>query len=105
MNAITIRSLILEVPQSWYNQYYPWTHNPALEETYNQLRKLNLETCTAQDIADIIGNDSWTKPPNCNECGQGTDWVLQVGEPPDYESSTACLCRECLAKAAEYLKL
>jgi len=42
---------------------------------------------------------TWTNVPTCDECGQSKDAVVRVGEEPDYESSTAFVCRDCLSEA------
>ncbi len=42
---------------------------------------------------------TWTSVPACNECGESKDAVVRVGEEPDYESSTAFVCRDCLSEA------
>jgi len=42
---------------------------------------------------------TWTDVPTCDECGQSKDAVVRVGEEPDYESSTAFVCRDCLSEA------
>jgi hypothetical protein len=68
--------------------------------TLAQLRALDLDHCTEADVAAAIGNDSWTSN-RCDECGRDNEVVVTVGEPPDYESRTASLCPECLAKALQ----
>ena len=45
-------------------------------------------------------------PPaiRCHECGaSGLPAAVVVGEPPDYESSTATLCRACIVAALALL--
>lgn len=37
--------------------------------------------------------------PTCDECCEKADNVVQIGEEPDYESSTAKICEPCLRKA------
>ena len=53
------------------------------------------------DIDAVIGNTSWTSVPVCDNCGVSASVVVMVGEPMDYESSTARLCRSCVQLAAE----
>ena len=50
------------------------------------------------EVNNIIGNDSWTYL-KCDECGQDVDFVVECGQEPDYESSTARLCGECVRRA------
>jgi DNA-directed RNA polymerase subunit RPC12/RpoP len=35
----------------------------------------------------------------CHECGQWFPKVIELGEPPDHESSTVNLCTSCLKQA------
>ena len=35
----------------------------------------------------------------CHECGRRNVSVVQLGEPPDYESQTADICIDCLRQA------
>jgi hypothetical protein len=46
----------------------------------------------------VIGNDTWTSC-RCDECGHEVEFVVEVGEEPGYESSTATLCGECVRRA------
>lgn len=52
-----------------------------------------------KDIDRIIGNRSWTREI-CNEVDCNEDACIEIGQPPDYDSMTAKLCRSCLRKAA-----
>lgn len=59
---------------------------------------------TADQVAEIIGNRPWTDL-RCHECGTyGHHAVVEVGDPPDYESCTASLCLPCARKAVEMLE-
>jgi hypothetical protein len=104
MKIITERDLIRDVVKRWELQYpeekvqqfkYPHLN---FNDICNSLKKLNLETCSAQDIENIIGNESWTRIL-CDGCGQNVTWVIQLGQDPDYESNTVHLCKECFKKA------
>ena len=56
------------------------------------------------DVNEIIGNDSWTIVPPCTECGkENLDFIVMVGEKPDYGSETIWLCRECIEKLLEVI--
>lgn len=51
-----------------------------------------------------IGNGAWTRVPSCDGCGRkGLPVVVQVGEEPEYESSTVDLCGDCLRAALALL--
>ena len=64
-----------------------------------ELEALDKDKATAQDVAAIIGNESWTSL-KCDECGNETETVVQVGQEPEYDSHTACLCVPCVKTAA-----
>lgn len=101
MHEISQRQLILNVCNKWRKQYEPFDkHYPDKRTIYENLKKLDLETCSAKDVADAIGNSTWTRM-TCSECRKDVDWVIQVGQEPDYESETANLCRDCAGLVAK----
>lgn len=70
-------------------------------ETLQALRKLGPSPSPA-DVDAAIGNKSWTGVPSCDGCGkEHPRAVVRVGGEPDYESSTAYLCKACVLKAAD----
>jgi len=101
IKIITTRDMIRGVAERWRDQYWN-THNKKFIDIRAQLDALNDETATLADVVAIIGNDSWTKV-RCDECSQEVDWVVQVGEDPDYESHTVTVCRSCLNKIVAYV--
>ena len=58
---------------------------------------------TAQQIIDAQkAADGWTNmylTTTCAACGEQVENAVRVCEEPDYESSTATLCRGCLVEA------
>jgi hypothetical protein len=97
--------MILGVATRWFSQYRGT--NRKLQDgrnsndIYNLLYHLDKEKATVKDVADIIGNDSWTNL-TCNECkAEQQPCVVQLGEEQDCESYTANLCPACIAKANE----
>ncbi|MCK9568802.1 hypothetical protein M0R72_07675 [Candidatus Pacearchaeota archaeon] len=100
MELVTIRSQIRDVAARFAAQY---THNGKIgleaSKIVKELRKLNVETATPEDVANIIGNSDWVKQFNCDECGAPNDVLVEAGEEPDYDSQTALLCASCLREA------
>lgn len=93
------RGQVRGVLAAWNAQYPggdPWG-------TAKRLAALDPETATADDVARVIGNNSWVRPHKCDECGHESWDVVRVGEAPDYESSTAELCARCLTAAVSLL--
>lgn len=104
---ITRRSVMADVAARWKEQYsrpdgWTVTHTGPSEAVYAKLRALNPGTASRDDFANIIGNNSWTSII-CTACGRDVDEAVEVGEPPDYESHTATLCRPCLQEAIALL--
>lgn len=66
----------------------------------NALKKLNPDTCTKDEVNDIIGNVSWTTRL-CGDCDNYCSDVFEVGQNPDYDSRTAYLCFSCVAKLSK----
>lgn len=96
-----------QVAELWKRQYGRSFDSEAFNgtrDTYDALVALG-GNGTAQQIADIIGNTSWCCPSECNECG-ATSWdMVEIGEEPDCESSTARVCLDCLRKAVSLLEV
>lgn len=61
------------------------------------LKKLG-KNPTPDDVDNIIGNKTWTNLL-CSECGEYKEKIIIVGQEPNYESSTAYLCNDCVRKA------
>ena len=102
MTVITERQLIRHVAKAWATQY-AGSADTEKQEIGRHLAALNGKTASADQVAQIIGNRSWTQL-RCDECGQMVPWVVQVGEEDDYESRTATLCRACVRQAAKLIR-
>lgn len=72
-------------------------------DIHKSLLALNPETATAAEVEAIVGNNSWTAVPHCDECGAAADQVVGLGEVLDHDSAGAFICRECLVKALEFM--
>lgn len=107
MRVLDEHARVRDAIQDWINSY-------GLTATYGadkrgrqigkELLALNQATATADEVAEIIGNDSWSGKLSCGECGTKTWDIIEIGERPDYESATAYLCSDCLRKALVLLK-
>jgi crossover junction endodeoxyribonuclease RusA len=96
MLIITTRSLIREVAARWRSQYREPVGDKL--EIAMKLDALDPGTASADAVNAIIGNSSWTSM-TCNECRCRVAAVVRLGEEPDFESHTADICFDCLAKA------
>ena len=99
MKIITRQMLADQAAQKWYQQYAnsSWWLSSNKRATHEALLALG-EHPKPEDVDRVIGNGSWTNL-SCHECGNGrVDCVVEVGEPPDYESRTAQLCLDCIDK-------
>lgn len=102
MKIRTERSLIKEVVKRWEEQY-PKGRESDKQVVLDNLKKLDLEVATKKEVDKIIGNSSWTEI-SCSECKKYVGWVIQLGEEPDYESSTVDICKKCFNKAIKLIK-
>jgi len=94
MILITREALAATAAERWDLQY----PRADLQEPSRRIRALG--PAPDPDAVDrIIGNDYWTTPGPCSECGAQGVAVAQVGQEPDYESATAWLCEGCARKA------
>lgn len=102
MKVITMRDKIRNIP-SEFGRYRKFDGDGwrarKNREIAARLCALDTEKATAQEVNEIIGDDHWTRL-KCYECGCEAEAVVEVGEPPDYETATTRLCRECATKAA-----
>lgn len=101
MKLLDERTQVREVAQSWHRQYGEGTYGMDKRGRMvgRELAALNVETATAMQVAEIIGHNGWVKPQKCDECGTESWKIVQIGEEPDYESSTANICADCIRKA------
>lgn len=108
MKLITQRDLIQGVATRWdqtYRSRYGTSEDRPFngktkEQISNGLHALDPNTASPDDVEKVIGNGSWTRLV-CDECEKESDSVVQVGDEPEYESSTAYLCRKCAQLAAD----
>lgn len=106
MKIINERTKIRDIAKRWKNMYYhnnKWSGTSEQaqekEKIYNQFVALDPETSIPEDVNNMIGNSSWIGPEQCHECNNYVSNVIQLGQEPDYESSTANICKDCLRKA------
>jgi len=93
MELITRQTLAAEAADRWVAQYQGDREGKAAA-----IRSLG-EAPDPDAVDAIIGNGSWTSVPECNECKTDVEAVVRIGDEPDYESSTAWVCEDCLKKA------
>jgi len=75
----------------------------TVAETIQGLQALG-EHPLAEDVDAFMGNSSWTDIRDCSECRAESHKVVQLGEEPDRESSTAWVCEDCLEKALKLIR-
>ena len=81
------------------DRYAAWVSG-GQKEKYKQL--VALGNNPAPDDVDRILRLPRTRL-SCHECDEECEAVMEMGEPNDYESATACLCLSCVQKAAALL--
>ena len=106
MIVLDERTQVKDAIQRWVKMY-------GLDRTYGEdkrgrrigaeLLELDQETATAAQVSEIIGNSFWVREKACSECGHETWGIVEIGDPPDYVSETAYLCRDCLRAALRLL--
>lgn len=110
IRLITLRDTIKTVPEGWRAQYGHgyYANDPEKQGVQSRLDALDTNSCTAKQIDEAIGNDSWTDL-HCDACGTyRNEVVAQIGEEPDYEARWLDFCLPCLARlgrfAADYME-
>ena len=103
ITVIHQRDIIRGVAEKWAftytGNYHRW---PDKRVIGMKLAALDLETASAQEINDIIGNATWTVLM-CTECDQSHSVLVRVGQEPDYDAQWVDLCMGCLQRAARAL--
>lgn len=106
---ITRESRAATAAGKWREQYHSggeWKLYPKVDGkgTYDRLVALG-PSPKPEAVIRVIGNDSWVRTPECDACGwdDGLAPRIMVGQPPDYESNTACLCFACVKEVAALL--
>ena len=102
MRVITRQSKANIAYKSWKEQYASGDYGDDKLIILRKLKNIGINP-DPDEVNTIIGNNSWTRT-TCHECNRNEIDVVEVGEPYDYESSTACICKKCLIKALEGLQ-
>ena len=110
MELITTKAMVDGVAEAWKRQYHctatgEWSDvygGFTSEQIYNALVALP-KTAGEEEVAQIIGNDSWTGI-FCDECGYKVDAAVMMGDPPGHDSRTVYLCVNCLRQALELIE-
>jgi len=97
--VVTKRDRIKGVRDAWFNQYFKdgkWCINSYrnAEKTYHDLGKLDLGTCSEDDVFEVIGNHSWTYL-KCDCCQKEVDKVVLVRGFAFDEYGPMELCHLC----------
>jgi len=96
------RDVIKSVPTRWKEQYPKWYEDTTRQRQTQALDKLDLNTCSPEDIKAIIGNDSWTEN-ECHECKRNVDTIIFIGDEPDYDAKYVQICADCLGMAHQLM--
>jgi hypothetical protein len=100
MRIITQRSLIQSVAERWEVMFPVGDKDPILNlKKLTELKALNLDTCSPDDVALITGNENWVKVPPCGGCGAEEAPVVEITESVEFGFRRTYLCRPCVAKA------
>lgn len=110
MRYVTVRDEIKDVPRQWRERYAygrkmdRW-REPKWKEIYQNLMRLDLETANADDIAKVIGNNSWVDDYlKCDECGLLFITLARYEwEDAEYGPQHFDYCAKCLRAAANLI--
>lgn len=101
MKLITRANKASDAPARWLASYHA-SRSPKHQQITAALAKL-IAPIDPDEVDRIIGNTSWTTEA-CDECGTYADPLVQLGQEPDYDSSTATICVPCIQKALNLSK-
>lgn len=101
MKLLYERDEIRSVAKRWRSQYGR-TNDPKKKSIQSRLDRMDAETATREDVAKIIGNDSWIDT-RCDECGTYQTTLVHIGDEPDYDARWQVLCAGCIGEAIKLL--
>lgn len=95
--VVTTRDRIRGVAELWRHQYCNGvpSHFAHVQDALDALDK---DTATADDVAAIIGNSSWTNL-TCGVCECDVEKVVRLGDPERIDSDPLLVCGDCLSQA------
>lgn len=108
MKIVNERARIREVAAAWAEQYRAYGPETRFGNIERRLALLDPEKATAAEVKAIIGNDSWTRIPDCFACGGHLfDFVVEIPKVQETgEFDAVRLCPRCVglayAKAGEF---
>jgi len=110
MKFITERSRILESATSFANAmkkpYWAsavWTMEQK-QAILDKLLSMDLSTATSEEV-NLVTEIAYIQHIQCDECGN-TSWnLVQLGEEPDYYSNTSTICYNCIADAHDQMRI
>lgn len=93
---LTERAQINRLANDYYRYYADSGLGPKRKQILKELQALDKSSATAQDVAQIIGSDTWVAPRECDQCYERTwDAVMFVHE----NRNRPILCKKCLQQA------
>lgn len=116
IEVITKRDVIRSVREKCEEQYQEYdpsfkfitfstdVRSRTVGEVRSALAKLDLETCSSEDVDKAMGNNHGWADNCCSECGKDSQFLIHIGEKPDYEARWVDVCLVCMEKALRMLK-
>jgi hypothetical protein len=103
LKLIHQRDVIRNVRDRFLDQYRHYPDDSILVrqrvgDTRQRLAKLDLETCSVQDVDEAIGVTGWAAN-ECDLCRRDFPTLMRIGEEPGYEARWVDICEECLSEA------
>ena len=102
MLKVTQRDLIQTVAKRWRDQYWD-SRDLDKSRKALALTRLDKDTASADDVAQIVGNKSWTQLL-CDECGTEVESVVCIGGKPEVGRKSRYICKPCLKKALKIME-
>jgi len=107
---VTQRDIIRGIPARFRESYgrdlggYCWKPGWTKGGILKALDAADVETISAKEVGEIIGNDSWTNL-DCDLCGESQTLIIRAGDEPDYEVRWLDICVKCAQGLGELAAL
>lgn len=98
-NVLRKKDVCLRVGDRWREQYGTgtgWEKDESKQLIQAELDALRVSEMTEGRIAEIIGNESWTRL-ECDNCGRDVDEIVSLGKRHGFVN----ICERCVMGAVD----
>jgi hypothetical protein len=104
MKVVDREALAREWHRGWIECWREQKGATSVREIGEKFAQVPVGEVTAALLTSIAGHSGWTRT-ECHDCGAVDVNVVEMGQPPDYDSCTANICELCLRRALALIEV